>query len=69
MPFSVTKETWLRVESDRVAAIIVRPSFWHRKWDEKTLLVDLKEIGLDYTLDEVKVLVDELRKRGTVADI
>ncbi len=69
MAFVVSKTTWLQVEGDRVQAIITVPRFWRRKWDDKSLLKELNDIGLAYTLDEIKVLNDELHTRGIVEDV
>ncbi len=69
MAFQVSKTTWLATESARIAAIIVTPRLWRRRWDDKSLLAALQEIGLNYTLAEVQTLNDALHKQGIVEDI
>ncbi len=69
MAFKVTSAKWLETESARITSILLMPRFWHKVWDDKSLLAALQEIGLNYTLKEVSLLNDELHKQGIVEDV
>jgi hypothetical protein len=68
-PFRVTHKTWLTTEADRVGAMMVMPKWWGLKWDHKSLQKALSDIGLNYSIDEIAELNDELHNRGIVEDI
>jgi hypothetical protein len=69
VPWKVTAETWLRVETDRIQAIILMPKYWNRAWTAQSLKEALSEIGLDYSLPEVDLINDELHNRLVVVDL
>ena len=69
MPFKVAHNTWLRIETDRVEAIILMPKFWKRAWTPQSLKEELAGIGLEYSMPEIEEINDELHRRGVVEDI
>jgi hypothetical protein len=69
MAFRVNAKTWLNIEGDRVAAIIVLPKFWGMKWTHAKLQKELRGIGLSYSAEEIGLLNDELHLRGLVEDV
>ena len=69
MAFRVTHEVWLATESARIRDFVLMPRFWGWKWDDKRLLKELNDVGMGYTLDQVKELNDKLHKDGVVEDI
>jgi hypothetical protein len=69
MAFRVSRATALRVETDRVEQIILVPRFWRRVWTTESLLEELHGIGLNYTLEELSRINDELHERGVVEDV
>lgn len=69
MAFQLTKETRLKVCGDQVQALISRPRFRDTVWTDKTLHKYLTEAGLDYTLEEVQALNDEMHSRKVVEDV
>lgn len=69
MPFKVTDTKWLETESARVTSIILMPKFWHRAWTDNSLQATLAEIGLYYSMPEIRELNDELHKQGSVEDV
>ncbi len=69
MAFRVTKSVSLKVCTNQVEAVITMPRLRNRIWTDKSLHTCLLEIGLDYTLVEVKLMNDELHTRGIVEDI
>jgi len=68
MPWKVSNAKWLQVETDRVEAIILMPKYWHRAWTPNSLQQTLTTLGLEYSLEEVEAINDELHKRGVVED-
>ncbi len=68
-PFAVTHATWLRTESDRIEQIILAPRLWGRKWTHKRLQRELADIGLEYTIEQIAELNDELHQRLIVEDV
>ena len=69
MPWKVTDATWLKTEGNRIEAIVLLPKFWHRAWTDSSLKDALEEIGLAYSMPEIRLLNDELHKRGIVQDL
>jgi hypothetical protein len=69
MAFIVNTKSWLKIEGDRVAAIIVLPKFWGVKWNHAKLQKELRGIGLSYSPTEIGLLNDELHLRGLVEDV
>lgn len=69
MPFRVKQETWLKTEGDRLQSILLMPKYWRKTWTDVTLWSELHNMGLDYTIEEVQLLNDELHKRKVVEDI
>lgn len=69
MPFKVTREKWLETETSRVVDIILGVKFWHKAWTPQSLRKALAEIGLDYSLPQVREINDELHRRGIVEDV
>lgn len=69
MAFKVNQETWLKTEGDRLAAILVLPKFWGQTWNHPKLRKALADIGLNYSVDEINLLNDEMHTRGIVEDV
>jgi hypothetical protein len=69
MPFKVSRETWLRVEGDRVENFITSIRFWHRVWTDQSLKYELSELGINYSETEILELNDELHRRGIVSEV
>ncbi len=69
MAFRVSGKQWLTTEGDRIQAIILAPRFWRVKWTDKSLRGALRDIGLEYTAEEITLLNDELHTRGIVEDV
>lgn len=69
MPFKVSHDRWLSLEADRLGAIIEMPRYWHRAWTPQSLKQELEETQhLEYSLQEVREINDELHRRGIVED-
>jgi len=68
MPFKLTEKVVTKVCGDQIEAILTSPRFRNKIWTPESLLEHLDYLGLDYTLDEVKKLNDEMHKRGIVED-
>ncbi len=72
MPFQVTDAERLRVESDRIAAILTKkdihsnPDGSVRVWKEDDFIEHLKAIGLVFTLTELGAIRVELINRGVI---
>ena len=69
MAFRVMKAQMLQVCTDQVEQLITMVRFRNKVWTDKTLHWELTHIGLDYTLDEVRRINDELHTRGIVEDV
>lgn len=69
MGFRVKLSKALQVESDRVESIILMPKYWRRVWTSEELCQELNALGLDYKLEEVERINDELHRRGVVEDV
>ncbi len=69
IPFTVTHATWLQTETDRIGEIILTPRLWGRKWTHKRLQRELADIGLEYTIEQIAELNDELHVRVVVEDV
>jgi len=68
MPFEVKHDKYLATELERVTSIILMPKFWNRAWTIQSLKTALNDIGLDYSLPQIKELNEELHKAGIVED-
>ena len=69
MPFKVTDAKWLETEGNRVEQIILMPKYWHRAWTRQSLQQALlKEVGLEYSANQIALINDELHARGIVED-
>ena len=70
MAFKVTEEKWLENEANRIQAIIFMPRYWHRAWTPQSLKEELLNTQhLEYSLEEITTINDELHRRGDVEDI
>jgi len=69
MPWRVTDATWLAVESARIKDIILTPRHWRRAWTDQALKAALEDIGLVYSMPEIRLLNDELHRLGVVEDV
>src|SRR3990167_4315111 len=69
MPWRVTDATWLAVESARIKDIILTPRHWRRAWTDQALKAALEDIGLVYSMTEIRLLNDELHRLGVVEDV
>lgn len=69
MAFRVKRAKMLQVCTDQIEAIITMARFRNKVWTDKTLHWELTHIGLDYTLEEVQRMNDELHTRGIVEDV
>jgi hypothetical protein len=69
MAFKVNAATWLKTEGDRVQSIILSPRHWGVKWTHPKLRKALADIGLEYSVDEINLLNDEMHTRGLVEDV
>lgn len=70
MAFRIKRSVALKVCSDQVEVIITRPRFRDKEWTDVTLREYLvKDLGLDYTLEEIQHINDELHDRGIIEDI
>ena len=69
MAYRVIHDVWLATESARIRDFVLMPRFWGVKWDDKRLLKELNDVGMGYTLDQVRELNDQLHKDGVVEDI
>jgi len=68
MPWKVTPTKWLEKEGDRIEALILMPKYWHRAWTRQSLQEELHALGLEYSMEEIASLNDELHRRGIVED-
>lgn len=66
MAFKLKRAVALKICTDQVEAIITMPRFRDTEWTDVSLKKYLDDIGLDYTLQEVQLINDELHKRGIV---
>ncbi len=64
MEYRLKKAVALKICADQVEAIVTRPLLRHKEWSVKKLFLYLTELGLDYTNDEVAILITELGNRG-----
>lgn len=55
--------------TDQVQAIIKTPRQRYTEWTDESLQAYLAELGLDYTLEEIQIINDELHTRGVVEDV
>jgi len=69
MPFKVSQATWLAIEAKRIQDIITSPRYWRRAWTDRALHAALEDIGLHYSLPEIRLLNDELHRLGVVEDL
>lgn len=69
MPFKVAHDRWLKEETDRVESFILMPKFWRKRWTDQSLKQALLDIGLNYSMPEIREINDELHHRGIVEDI
>ena len=69
MSFKLKPKVALKVCADQVEALITMPRHRIQEWTPESLHKYLIGIGLDYTLEEVERLNDELHTRGIVEDI
>ncbi len=69
IPFTVTHATWVKTESERIGSLLLMPRLWGRKWNHKKLQRELHDIGLDYTIEQIAEINDELHKAGIVEDV
>lgn len=69
MSFRLKRALALKVCADQVQSLIARPLFRNTTWTQESLFHYLEGIGLDYTLQEVGIINDELHNRGIVEDV
>lgn len=69
MSFRVKRSKVLQVCTDQVADIVLMPQLRNNVWTDESLQVYLAGMGLDYTLEEVQHINDELHTRGIVEDV
>lgn len=69
MSWRLKRSVALSVSADLVQAIISMPRLRNTVWTTESLKEHLDKLGLDYTLEEVAVLNDEMHTRGIVEDI
>jgi len=69
MAFRVKKAKMLQLCTDQVESFITMARFRNTVWTDEKLHWELTHIGLDYTLEEVQRMNDELHTRGIVEDV
>lgn len=69
MSFRMKRALALKVCTDQVEKIVVMPRYRNTVWTTGSLHELLLGIGLDYTLQEVSLINEELHNRGVVEDI
>ncbi len=68
MPFKVKHAKWLETEVARVGGLLLIHKFWHRAWTKSSLKQSLADLGLSYSMPEIKELNDALHAAGIVED-
>lgn len=69
MSFRLKAKVALKVCADQVEVLIANPAQRTTEWTAESLHKYLLGLGLDYTLEEVQRLNDEMHARGIVEDI
>lgn len=69
MAFQVKRGIVKTVCTDQVEGIIKRPMLRNEIWTTESLHKYLDDLGLDYTLEEVGIINDELHTREVVEDL
>ena len=66
MGYTIKPEYWLKVETDKVEAIVLMEENWTKTWTAATLQEYLEGKGLNYTVAQVGEILDELVNRGVM---
>lgn len=69
MTYKLTEATKLKVCADQVGGIISQARFRDTKWTLKSLQNHLHGIGLEYTEEELKTIIEELVKRSVIQEV
>lgn len=68
MEYIITKTARESDNTKRIEAVLLRPKNTGIKWTESSLHDALVSVGLDYTAEEMKAVVEDLVKRGIIED-
>ncbi len=64
--YKVSSTTWLNTESARVEAILLLPRLWGKAWTPNKLRKEMADVGLDYTLVQLGLILSDLLGRGII---
>ena len=68
MGYTIKPLYWLKVEANKVEAIILMAENWLKTWTASTLQEYLVGKGLAYTVDQCSAILNELKTRGVLIE-
>ncbi len=64
--YRVRQTVWLNTESERVGAVLRLPRLWGKAWTPNKLRKEMSDLGLDYTMVEINLVLTDLLARGVI---